>query len=503
MHHPFVVVHHDGGVLDHALRRKQLGAWYTPAPLVEHVLDEVLEPFLASAAAGAPGDEVSVLDPACGDARFLAAAARRIRAAGRRPRLVGVDIDADALLVAADVIGVLGCDHELVHADALAGGWSDRRFDVVVGNPPFLSPLASAHGVRLTDRAGGPYADAAAEFLALALRVVRPDGGRIGLVLPLSIVASRDASPMRDTVDGSAPLEWFWFAPRPVFDAEVRTCAVGLVAGASTGPVRRSFGKLFAARAPITPPAATHEATWSWLLADQLGIPALPALATEGVLGDLASATADFRDEYYGLEGALLEDDGGGRPRLVTSGLIDAGVCHWGERPTRVHRQVYQRPVVATDRLSAAMQRWVEQRAVPKVLVASQTKVIEAVADADGSWLPGVPVVTVTPHDPARVWELAAVLTGPVPSVWLAARASGSGMSAGAMRIAAPVLARLPLPAASLTEAAERLRAGDIEAAARAATLAYGVDAETADALMGWWLSASRGRPATGRPARP
>ena len=43
---------------------------------------------------------------------------------------------------------------------------------------------------------GGPYADAAAEFLALAVRVVRP-GGPVGLVLPQSLLAARDAAAIR------------------------------------------------------------------------------------------------------------------------------------------------------------------------------------------------------------------------------------------------------------------------------------------------------------------
>ena len=62
---------------------------------------------------------------------------------------------------------------------------------------------------------------------------------------------------------------------------------------------------------------------------------------------------------------------------------------------------------------------------VPKVLVASQTKVIEAVVDEAGRAVPGTPVVSVEPTDPeVDVWHLAALLTSPVAT--RTARAGGS-----------------------------------------------------------------------------
>lgn len=478
----------DGLVLDEDLRRKRLGAWYTPEPLVDHVLDEVLAPAIAERPAGAT---VRLLDPACGDGRFLAAAALRVLRAGCRPEVTAIDIDPHAVASCRDTLGSIGVAVEAICADALAFDWGRRTFDVVLGNPPFLSPLAAMHGVRLVDRAGGPYADAAAEFLALCLRVVEPAGGRIGLVLPLSIVASRDAAPVRRIADATAPLDWFWFAPRPVFDAEVRTCAIGLVAGRPAGKVRRSHGRQFSTRAVVTPPSIGAD-SWSWLLTDQLGVPAVPPLAIGEPLGSIAVCTGDFRDEYYGLEGAVEEDDGTPGAPLITSGLIDVGRCVWGERPTKLHRRRYERPMVRTERLTGAMAQWATQRLVPKVLVASQTRVVEAVADPDGSWLPGVPVVSITPTDPDDVWRIAAVLTGPVPSVWLAHRASGTGMSASAMRVSAPMLAKLPLPAGDLDDAVDALRGDDLATCAALVTAAYGIGPEVAGGLLDWWFSASR-----------
>jgi hypothetical protein len=55
------------------------------------------------------------------------------------------------------------------------------------------------------------------------------------------------------------------------------------------------------------------------------------------VLGDIASFTADFRDQYYGLVGAV--SDAGDGPPLITSGLIDPNECWWGRRRVRFAKQ--------------------------------------------------------------------------------------------------------------------------------------------------------------------
>ena len=73
------------------------------------------------------------------------------------------------------------------------------------------------------------------------------------------------------------------------------------------------------------------------------------------------------------------------------------------------------------------MRRWAERRLVPKVLIANQTRVIEAVHDPDGAWLPGVPVLTCTTEEPERVLG---VLGSPAATAWVRHHAAGSGMSA-------------------------------------------------------------------------
>jgi hypothetical protein len=191
--------------------------------------------------------------------------------------------------------------------------------------------------------------------------------------------------------------------------------------------------------------------------------------------------------------------------RLVTSGAIDVGRCRWGDRPVTFARRRYDAPVVDLTRLSPVMARWAERRLVPKVVVASQTSVIEAAVDEGGRWLPSVPVVSVVPHDAGSLWPVAAILTNPVTSAWAAHRVAGSGLSGGALRIGAPLLSAIPLPparrAGHVARAARSLQRDDLLGCGEAMLDAYGVDhAQDRAALLAWWrrraLGGDRAQPA-------
>ena len=376
--------------------RKQLGAWYTPPALVQAVVREAVFDGART-----------VLDPACGDGRFL-------HATGLQEQ-TGVDIDQSTAFV---------------HDDSLRRDWGTAKYDVVVGNPPFLSQLS-----RLTTRGGssrfggGPYADAAAEFLALSIRLARP-GGRVGLVLPQSLLATRDAAAIRAAVDEAAALRWMWWSDTRMFDAQVRVWAGVWQVGAAPGIVRRAFGPDFVEVPPMPMPR-----TWSGLLTGTSS-----AVHTGPVLGDIAGFTVDFRDQYYWLVGAVGDTEDG--PPLVTSGLIEPGRCLWGERQVRFAKQRYSAPRVAIERLSPALQKWAAARLVPKILIANQTKVIEAVHDVRGEWLPSVPVITCVTDQPGRVL---AVLSSAAANEWVHQHAAGSGLSATSVRLNPRLLAAIPL----------------------------------------------------------
>ncbi|WGX99259.1 N-6 DNA methylase [Nocardioides sp. L-11A] len=456
-------------------RRRAQGAFYTPPELVAWVLDRALP------AAG------SVLDPACGTGHFLVAAARRV---GVRA-VHGSDLDPEAVRIARDRLHAVDpavpraeIERRVVVADGLTA-WEGRTFDAVVGNPPFLGQLRRHSAGRSEEhrRGLGAYTDTSAVFLHRALDLAGT-GGTVALVQPISVLAARDAGPVRAAVAGRGAVTDFWCSERPVFDGTpVLTCVPVVRIGA--GP-------------------ATDPDGWGALAAPAFGIPSVALPDGTGTLGERATCTADFRDQYYGLAPFVGDGLRDGTP-LVTTGLIEPAESRWGRVPTRFARRQYDAPSVdlAALRADGALARWADARLVPKLLVAGQGRVIEAVADEHGAWLPSVPVVSVVPHDPADLWRLLAVTLAPPLVAHAASRYLGSGLTPGSVKVSARQLAALPLPtdeaawAEGAAWACAAQRATDAErpdllaATGRAMSAAYGAD----PASYAWWWGRVRRRP--------
>jgi hypothetical protein len=480
-------------------RRRVQGLHVTPPWLAERLAGLALPDDAATR-------DATVCDPACGGGALLLAAAERLAAGGLartevvRERLWGADIDPVGLAAADAALALWAGEAppagRLVVGDPLARGaalWPARPaggFGAVVGNPPFQSQLgratarSAAEQRRLRARYGAAvraYTDTAWLFLLLGCELVRP-GGRVVLVEPASLVAARDAEAVRAAVDGLADLRDLWIDPGRVFAASVRVCAPVLVRRAAPAP---------------EPPAADR---WRGLWADVLGLPPAPAAAAGATLGDRARIVAGFRDEYYGLVDLVRErepdDPPGAVAPLVTTGVLDWAGSAWGRRETRFAKRRWRAPVVDLGRIDAAgphaARRWVERTRGPKLVVASQTPVIEAAVDAAGAWVPSVPVLSVLPAGPDDLWPLAAAVLAPAATAWLARRAPGTGMERGVLRVAAPDLGALPLPVdeRAWDDAAAALRAlvEDGAPGARGAYLAAAAAAyRAAPAAEAWW----------------
>lgn len=459
--------------------RKRRGAWYTPAELIEVLVTRTVDPdWAAVRAATRP---LRVIDPACGDGRLLAAVAAHLARSGVACDVIGVDIDAGAIAAAR---AVLGAEAQLICGDALDPQVlpTAADADLVIANPPFVSQMAAGTSRGGSSRlGGGPYADVAAEFCALALDLADPQGGRIALVIPQSLLTARDAGPIRARMQSASVALWDWHSDRLLFDAAVRVSAIGRELTPATHG------------AQTAPP---QSANWGHLLAVARGIPDPGSLRTHGTVGDRARATMNFRDQYYGLIPAVIDSTPStdtDHPPFITSGIIDPGVCRWGHQPVRFAKRLFNAPRVDLRALDPTMQHWARGRLVPKVLVASQTRVIEAVADTAGAWIPGVPITSLVPHpsdriDDTALLELAAVLTNPVTSLLAWWDGAGSGLSARAIRISPRLLAALPWPEGDLHTAVEHLRAGETLACGRAVAAAFGMDPH--HLAIRWWEQA-------------
>jgi hypothetical protein len=378
---------------------------------------------------------------------------------GERPAVTGGDVAATR---AGDVFAV---------GDGLAVAW---EADVVVGNPPFLSPLGAdttgtPAAVAMRAALGAPYLDVAALFLVRAVERAE----RVVLLQPESLLSARDARVVRQRVGDR--LEGMWIAGEPVFGAAVRVCAPVLGPPRSNRTVRRWRGSGVhpATRAP-QPPAA------SWSALRTTTAPTVRVARGAGRIGDLATATAGFRDEFYAIA-AAVQEGGAGSP-VVTSGLIDPGRLAWGERPARIGGRRYRAPTVDPADLDGRSARWVAARLVPKVLVATQTKVVEAAADPDGRVVPLTPVLAVAPHDPGATHRLAAALTSPVVTAWALHTYGAAALGSDSLKLSATQVLEAPLPAdaGAWAEATDRLQRGDVTGCAIAL-------ADGHDRLLRWW----------------
>lgn len=172
---------------DSHARRKELGAYYTGDSVVEFLVRW-----------GMRKSHRVVLDPSCGDARFLAAAAEH----GARV-VIGCDLDAHAKDAALARLRNSRCERLIIGSDFFTvSPEALQRVDLVVGNPPFIRyhrftgearkrALESAFrlGVKLTQ-----LTSSWAPFLLHALRFLKT-GGDMAVVVPAEIIQTQYGLP--------------------------------------------------------------------------------------------------------------------------------------------------------------------------------------------------------------------------------------------------------------------------------------------------------------------
>lgn len=390
-------------------------------------------------------------------------------------------------------------------------------FNAIVGNPPFLNQLSSEtarnRGLAAlikarTEGLTSAYTDAAAVFWIDAMTKVAA-GGRVAFLLPQSVLASRDASAIRERLTQTAALEHLWVGTDHAFaDALVATCAA-VVRNEPTEShqVQRTYSLEFSELPTAELPAQSsgHTSTWSELAADAFGIPNFPYVSNE-TIGSIADATADFRDEYYGLSGFITEHSehttAAEYPPLITSGMIDPACNRWGSRPSKVLKETWIAPRVDRRAMASCgtLSSWIDNRLVPKILVATQSRVIELCVDEEGTLLPCMPVLTVTPREREHMWRVAAALGSPVVCAIAMSRYSGTALTTDAIKLAAKQVVELPTPnrcafwddAAALYHRASDAPTDDsridlLIESARLMNSAYELDENHRKRLMDWW----------------
>lgn len=543
--------------------RRTRGVFYTPPTLARHVVRRCVPK--SDGRSPAP----TVLDPACGCGVFLSEAARLLVAQGHDTpaalgALRGVDRDPFAVRLCRlalwlefgdpggepdSLSGSIRCGDSLLgvppdwrpapgsEAAAQAEEWMSAQapscvaagamienplhwplafpelierggFDAVVGNPPFLNPLARSTAISraesaiLQARIGtrlAAYTNPAACFLQLAASLTRP-GGTFGMVLPVSVLAARDAAPIREWIIEVAAPASLWLDTEGVFDAAVRTCAMTFRHSASAEPVDLFVGQPLGQPTGSAQPAGPH---WGELGASAVGVPAVRRCAPTRTLEDLASITAGFRDEFYAVLPGIRESAGDDdlHPRLITCGLIDPFRSRWGSAVCRAGGVRYEKPVVETQAGSPALARLASAQSIPKLLIATQTRVMEVMADPTGDCLALTPVIQAVPRPGEDLWLIGAALASPLITVRLASGTFGTARSLSSIKPSARELRACGFPTneQAWTRASELFRSlcasegpldrDCLEEFGRESGDSYGLAATEREEVLGWWLA--------------
>lgn len=186
-----------GSGVDTSDLRKARGAFFTP-PEIAH--------YLVRWAVRSPCDRV--LEPSCGEASFLLAAADRLQAIGAHPprwrdQLHGIEIHPASATNAVTLLRDAGFDARIAVADFFDHE-PPTAYEAVIGNPPFVRyqnfsgeararglEAALAQGVRLSG-----LANAWAAFVVKTALHLAPEG-RLALVLPAELLSVNYAQEVR------------------------------------------------------------------------------------------------------------------------------------------------------------------------------------------------------------------------------------------------------------------------------------------------------------------
>lgn len=448
--------------------RRRDGVYYTPAGLARWLVSQALE--------GLTEPSIRVADPCCGCGSFLVATVEQLASVGLSASgLVGLDLDPGAVEMARVQVyrravelglGVAGLADRLLGQIRVGDALVDLdEVDVVVSNPPFGSAITKdtgrsaatqlRHRTLFPEVARGAY-DQAFVFAAAAIEAV-VEGGRVGLVLPRSVLSLSSASGIRAHFEARAPAQIVW-APSDAklfADADVFVTLVVGERGGQRGPVRVSASSPGPAGGPREPPVEVPRwsgDTWSAALLPEYALAS--GVRDHGIalspLGDLVSIHGGASTgAAYDLSPLVTESGAG--PKLITTGLIDRYESRWGRARCRYLKSDYDTPrwPAAEDPTPRSVSRAAARQRGPKILVAGLTRVIEAVADLHGELAGVVSTWVVAPlsSESSAIWLLEALLNSPVLSLVYLTEFQGKELSGGNTTIGQRELKTLPIPA--------------------------------------------------------
>lgn len=180
-------------LIDTPERRKARGAFFTPSAVCD---------FIARWAVRDASD--AVIEPSCGEAAILLAAARRLRGLGGTQPVRGYELHDESARRAALALASASYPARVETGDFLATV-AQPVYTAAVGNPPYIryqgfAGDSRATGMRAALAQGVSLSNMASSWAPFVIHTVGflRDEGRLAFVLPAELLSSNYASEVRD-----------------------------------------------------------------------------------------------------------------------------------------------------------------------------------------------------------------------------------------------------------------------------------------------------------------
>lgn len=431
----------------------------TPSELVDLMVDKLLRVH-------EPTSATTLLDPGCGEGEFIAGVLRWCEANGRPvPRIVGVEQHAGRAAIARRRFAGSG-QVEIETADFLRP--SERRFDLVIGNPPYVSLGNLSVEERASYRAHYQTArgrfDLYMLFFEQALRLLRPSG-RLVFVTPEKFTYVDAANSLRQLLL-ERTVEELHYVDEATFQGLVTYPIVTTI-----GPSRRGASTTVIARGGNTSAIRLRDArSWQAVLRGESFAAARATLADVCVRVSCGIATG--ADAAFVVRDAELERDlrSFSHPTISGRQLSRTGplatrsrILIPYDRDGRLlpeaslgalgrYLRTPARKSLLVARTCAARKPWysyhdnapLNEILRPKILCKDISPTPFFVADKVGKIVPRHSTYYMVPRDPAQLADLLEYLNSTEATRWLLAHCQRAAN--GFVRLQSGVLKRLPIP---------------------------------------------------------
>lgn len=360
-------------------------------------------------------------------------------------------------------------------------GCTERGFDIVIGNPPYVDseamargwPELRAYGQSHFVSAKGNW-DLYVLFIEQGLRLLKR-GGVLSYIVPNKLLSSPYAETIRREMARERVVELRDYSRVEVFtQAEVYPIVFRLERCDELLPVRvirmRSVVEAEWEDA-VDGERFDRDVDWDRYVAGSPdGLRIIEKLRLiDCRLGDRFKIKgASTVAEAYQLQALIRELPTESHEaavtkghRLINTGLIDPYVSLWGDKELRYIKQRYRRPFIRTTELAALSSTRAAEAAAPKLIVAGMGLRLEACLDLAGAYVAGKST-SILLGSPEELKLTGALLNSELMSYYYRRSYSTLAMSGGYLRVGPPQLRELPWVEAEAETKRELIRLVDL-----------------------------------------